>query len=119
MKDFRTLRVWEKAHDLVMSVYRATRAFPQEERFGLTSQLRRAAVSVPANIAEGCGRWGDRDFSRFLVIAIGSASEVEYLILLAADLNLLTSSQHETLNARVVEVKKMLSAFVGRLKAEC
>jgi four helix bundle protein len=86
VKDFRKQKVWQKAHDLALEVYRVTEAFPKTELFGLTSQIRRAGVSIPANIAEGCGRDTDADFSRFLQIAMGSASELEYHLLLAHDL---------------------------------
>ena len=86
MKDFRDLKAWERAHPLTLAIYRATRAFPREELYGLTSQLRRGATSVSSNIAEGCGRGSDADFARCLQIAMGSASEVEYQLLLARDL---------------------------------
>ena len=86
MQDFRDLKVWQKAHNVVLAVYRASAEFPAAERFGLTSQLRRAAVSIPANIAEGCVRSSDADFARFLHISLGSASEVDYYLLLARDL---------------------------------
>lgn len=111
MRDFRELRVWRKAHELALHVYRASERFPREERFGLTAQLRRAAVSIPTNIAEGCGRSGDREMAHFLSIALGSASEVEYLILFASELNLLPNHSHQELQARVEEVKKMLTAY--------
>jgi four helix bundle protein len=77
MKDFRTLAVWEKAHHFTLAIYRLSKTFPKEELFGLTSQIRRAAASIPTNIAEGCGRSTDPDFARFLQIAFGSACEVE------------------------------------------
>jgi four helix bundle protein len=86
MKDFRNLQVWEKSHMLTLSIYDATRPFPREELFGLSSQIRRAAASIPTNIAEGCGRSSDPDFARFLQIAFGSACEVEYHLILARDL---------------------------------
>ena len=86
MKDFRKLLVWEKAHQLTLSIYNVTAAFPSEETYGLTSQMRRAASSIPSNIAEGCGREGDAELSRFCTIARGSASELEYQILLSRDL---------------------------------
>ena len=85
MKDFKELRVWQKAHSLALEVYQATRSFPRDEIYGLTSQIRRAAVSVGANIAEGCGRRSDGEFARFLQIARGSASELEYHLLFARD----------------------------------
>ena len=115
MKDFRSLIVWRRAHSLVLAVYRATERFPTEERFGLTSQVRRAAVSVPTNIAEGCGRGGEKEFARFLSIAMGSASEVQYLVLLAGDLALLEATTRDGLEAQVNEVKKMLATLRGRL----
>jgi four helix bundle protein len=89
MKDFRDLVVWQKSHQLTLAAYRETMSFPSDERFGLTSQIRRSAASVPANIAEGCGRCGNGEFHRFLQVAMGSASEVEYHFLLAHDLKYL------------------------------
>ena len=86
MQHFRNLLVWQKSHEMVLQVYRISRDFPREELYGLTSQLRRAAVSIPSNIAEGCSRGSDADFGRFLIIALGSSSEVEYQLLLARDL---------------------------------
>ena len=87
MRDFRKLSVWEKSHHFVLRVYRITKGFPHDERFGLTGQLRRAAASIPTNIAEGCGRDSERELARFMSIAAGYASEVEYQLLLACDLN--------------------------------
>ena len=115
MRDFRTIKAWPKAHDCVLEIYRHTRDFPTEERFGLTAQLRRAAASVPSNIAEGCGREGDRELARFLSMAAGSASEVEYQLLLAHDLNLLGDEPYRQLNAQINEVKRMLNAFIRKL----
>jgi four helix bundle protein len=89
MQDFRELQVWRKAHRLTLAVYRATAGFPREELYGLTGQIRRSCSSIPANLAEGCGRSGDSDFARFCSIAIGSASELEYHLLLAKDLHLI------------------------------
>src|SRR5438093_3248069 len=97
MKDFRKLMVWEKAHQLTLSIYQVTAAFPSEETYGLTSQMRRAASSIPSNIAEGCGRQGDAELSRFCTIARGSASELEYQILLSRDLKLTPSDDYERL----------------------
>ena len=86
MRDFHKLGIWQRSHQLTLDVYRASKVFPKDELFGLTSQIRRAASSVPTNIAEGCGRASNKDFAHFLQIAIGSASEVEYELLLAHDL---------------------------------
>ena len=118
MKDFRNLKVWHKAHRLVVDVYAATASFPTQERYGLTSQIWRASVSIPANIAEGCCRGSDAELARFLQIAMGSASEVEYHLLLARDLNLMKESDHEQLESQVIEVKRMLAPFIKRLRAE-
>jgi four helix bundle protein len=118
MKDFRKLSVWTKSHGLVVEVYKETRGFPREELYGLTSQLRRSAASVPANIAEGCGRGSDAELARFLHIAMGSASELEYHVLLAHDLDYLTAPTHKRLTEQVQEVKRMLAALIQKLKAD-
>jgi four helix bundle protein len=90
MKNFRDLQVWHKAHELTLESYRVINSFPKQELFGLTSQIRRAAVSIAANIAEGCGKRGNGEFQRFLGIAAGSASELEYRLLFAHDLSLIS-----------------------------
>ena len=118
MKDFKQLKVWEKAHRLTLGVYSATAAFPKDEQYGLTSQIRRSCASVPANIAEGCGRDGDAELGRFLQIAMGSASELEYHLLLAHDLRLLKDAAYEPIAADVIEVKRMLATFIKKLKAD-
>jgi four helix bundle protein len=118
MKDFRTLTVWQQAHQLTLAVYRITARFPREEVYGLTAQLRRSAASIAANLAEGCGRNGDAEFTRFCAIAMGSASEVEYHVLLATDLNLLTPTDSHDLAKRVTDVKRMLTRLLQKLKAE-
>jgi four helix bundle protein len=115
MQDFRKLNVWERAHRLTLDLYRMTRTFPNEERYGLTSQIRRSASSIGANLAEGCGRRGDREFRRFLVIALGSASELEYHLLLAADLGYVHQEQHAPMAAEVTGVKRMLSGLMNSL----
>jgi four helix bundle protein len=116
MKDFKELKVWEKAHVLTLEVYEETRSFPKEELYGLTSQLRRAAASVAANIVEGCGRRSDGEFTRFLQIARGSASELEYHILLARDLHLLNEVAFRSLDTKVVEVERMLTGLVKKVQ---
>ena len=118
MRTFHDLRVWSKAHQLTLHVYSITRGFPNEELYGLTSQLRRAASSIPANIAEGCGRTSARDFIRFLHIATGSASELEYHLLLAHELKLIGTPAYSSLLNEVTEVKKMLSSFTQKLIAD-
>lgn len=118
MKDFRTLMVWKKSHELTLAIYQTTNGFPGSKLYGLTSQIRRASASIPANIAEGCGRSGDSDFARFLQIAMGSACELEYHILLAHDLGYIPLLEYEDLMVRVSEVKRMLSSFITRLRGE-
>ena len=118
MRNFRELKVWEKSHQLTIAVYKASATFPREEIYGLTSQIRRAAASVPANIAEGCGRGGPAELARFLQIASGSASELEYHLLLASDLNFLNSSDHERLSREVIDVKRMLTSLIQKLRAD-
>ncbi len=116
MKDFKDLNVWEKSHALALAVYKATRSFPKEELYTLTSQLRRAAGSVPANISEGCGRGGDPEFGRFLQVAMGSASELEYHLLLAHGLHYLSDEAFNQLTRNVVEGKRMLAFLLGKVK---
>ena len=116
MQDFTKLIVWEKAHQLVLGVYRATENFPRDERFGITAQLRRAACSVAANLAEGCGRRGAAELARFADIAMGSASEVEYYLLLARDLRLLPPASWSLLAKDTSEVKRMLAGFIESLR---
>ena len=118
MRDFRDIKSWSKSHRLALEVYEVSRKFPNDERYGLTSQMRRAAASIPTNIAEGCGRGSEADFARFLHIAAGSASELEYQLLLARDLELLDQQTHERLNRDVTEVKRMHYFFITTLKAD-
>ena len=118
MKDFKKLKVWQKAHHLTLRTYKVTREFPKDELYGLTSQIRRASSSIPANIAEGCGRSGDADFARFLQISMGSASELEYHFLLAHDLNIIDPHTFQLLSDNVSEIKQMLTSFIQKLKAE-
>ncbi len=118
MQDFRKLKVWEKAHTLTLGVYRVSKYFPREEMYGMTSQMRRASASIGANIAEGACRRGDVDFARFLQIAAGSASELEYHLLLSSDLELLKDSDYQRLSAETVEVKRMLASLMRKLRAE-
>ncbi len=109
MSDYNKLNVWKKSHEAVLKIYNVTTKFPQEEKFGITSQIRRAAVSVPTNIAEGCGRIHPKDFINFLGIARGSAMEVEYLLLVSKDLNYITKDQYD-------EFKNIYSGIILMLK---
>ena len=118
MKDFRKLKVCGRAHQLVLAVYQTTMSFPREETYGLTAQIRRSASSVPSNIAEGCGRDGDAELARFCLIARGSASELEYQILLAHDLKLIRPDQYEQLTEQIIEIKRMLTVLVQKLTAD-
>ena len=118
MRDFRKLNVWGRAHRLTLELYKATRRFPREELYGLTSQIRRSAASICANLAEGCGRTGEKEFRRFLFIALGSASELEYHLLLAADLGNLERSAYAQMDTEVTGVKRMIAGLLKRLKAD-
>lgn len=118
MRDFRNVKAWEKSHRLALATYEATRNFPDDERFGLTSQTRRAATSIPTNIAEGCGRDTDKELAYFLRVAAGSSSELEYLFLAAKDLGYLPNDTYAALNEQTNEVKKMLNGFIKSLRAE-
>lgn len=116
MQDFRKIKAWEKAHQVVLEVYRVTATYPNSEIYGLTSQTRRAAVSVTANIAEGCGRGSDADFARHLQIAIGSAFEVDSLLITARDLGFLLPTYYSPLDEKVQEMKRMLNAFLQTVR---
>jgi len=118
LKDFRDLKVWNKARELTLEIYKISKEFPREELFGLTSQIRRASSSIGANIAEGCGRSGNGDFARFLYTAMGSASELENHLILANDLELLDKAKYSRLNSGVVEVKRMLASLITKVNSE-
>jgi four helix bundle protein len=116
VRDFYNMKVREKSHQLTLEIYKITQGFPKDEQYGLTSQMRRSASSVPTNIAEGCGRGSNGDFVRFLQISMGSASELEYQLLLSRDLHLIENEQYQFLKTQVVEVKKMLGAFIKSIQ---
>jgi four helix bundle protein len=116
MQDFRNLLVWKKAHALVLEIYQQTEQFPKSEIYGLTSQIRRAAASIPENIAEGCGKHGDAELVRYLQIAMGSASELEYELILAHDLAYLNQEQYTMLVTQLIEVRKMLNSLIQSLR---
>lgn len=116
MKDFKELKVWQRAYSMSLAIYEASREFPREEIYGLTSQLRRSAVSIGANIAEGCGRRSDGELIRFLQIARGSASEVEHHLMLARDLKFLPAKTHQMLEKNLQEVQRMLTSLVAAVQ---
>lgn len=117
MRDFHNLLIWQRSHQLTLDVYKVSQSFPKEELFGLTSQIRRAISSVPTNIAEGCGRHSNKDFAHFLQIAIGSASEVEYELLLAHDLQYINKDEYERLINEMVAIRKMIIKYRTELRA--
>jgi four helix bundle protein len=118
LKDFRELKVWEKAHRLTLLAYKLTDAFPRHELFGLASQIRRCSSSIPANIAEGCGRLGNSELHRFLQIACGSINELEYHFLLARDLGFLPESDYCVAQKQLLDLKRMLVALTRKVGSE-
>lgn len=117
MQDFKALAVWQKSHQLTLQIYHMTKNFPSEERYGLISQMQRAATSIPTNIAEGCGRETNAELARFLYISLGSASELQYQLILSHDLGYIDTSMLQALEQEVILVKKMLANFIKKLKA--
>jgi four helix bundle protein len=118
VKDFRELKVWERGHKMALKAYKLTSGFPKQELFGLTSQIRRSASSIPANIAEGCGRMGSAELHRFLQIACGSVSELEYHFLLARDLAYIAKPDYDSARDELLDLKRMLVAFTRKVGSE-
>ena len=116
MQKYKDLKVWEKSHSFTLKVYEATKLFPKEEIYSLTNQLRRAASSIPANIAEGCGKKGQQEFAHYLNIALGSTNESEYFLLLSKDLNYLSIKTHNDLHLLINEIKAMLISLIGKVR---
>ena len=116
LQDYKNIKVWQKSYKLVLSVYKLTEEFPNHELYALTSQLRRAAASIPTNIAEGCGRNTDKDFARFLDIASGSASETDYHLLLSKDLKFIDAEHYKSLYEQLTEIRKMLSSLIRKIR---
>ncbi|CAN5417445.1 hypothetical protein BH10ACI1_BH10ACI1_09450 [soil metagenome] len=116
MRDFRQLRVWEEAHQLTLEVYKTTKVFPKEELFALTNQLRRASASIGSNIAEGCGRGSNKDYANFLQIALGSAYEVDYQILLAKDLAYISEETHKIISGKIESLKRQLASLLQKVR---
>lgn len=117
MQDFRKLKVWEKSHQLTIALFKISTAFPAEYNF-LINQMQRSAVSISANLAEGCGRGSDADFKRFVQIAMGSASELEYHLLLLKDLKLMDEKKYKIFNDKLIDIKRMLATLIQKLKAK-
>jgi four helix bundle protein len=115
MRDFRNLQIWQRSHQLALDVYKSTKNYPKSELYGLTSQIRRSAVSIPSNIAEGCGKTGEAELVRYLRIAMGSASELEYQLILSHDLKYLLGEVFQTLEDEVIQLKKMLVVFTKKI----
>ena len=118
MRDFKKLTVWDKSHQLTLLVYKSTSNYPKEELYGLVSQMRRSASSIPSNIAEGCGRNTQPQFARFLNIAFSSASELEYQIILSKDLELINSNIFKELSENIVEIKRMLFSLIQKVNTD-
>jgi len=117
MRNYGDLQVWEKAHTLTLAVYKDTLRFPSEERFGLTSQIRRSCSSIPANLAEGCGRRSDGEMARYVQIAMGSGAELSYHLLLSRDLGLLKTTDYARLDSELSEVMRMLCSLSQKLRS--
>jgi four helix bundle protein len=118
MQNFRDLKIWQKGHQLTLDIYKLTNAFPKSEMFSLMSQMRRAAISVPANVAEGCVQSSDAGFAKFLYHSLGSASELEYYVELSKDLEFINLDTHDAFLKKAIEVKRMITPFIQKLKAD-
>jgi len=118
MRNYRDLQVWSKAHNLTLELYRVSQKFPRDEIYGITSQLRRAAVSIGANLAEGCGRRTANELARFVRIALGSASELDYHLLISRDLGFMSGDDFASASAALTEVRKMLTSFLQSVEEQ-
>jgi four helix bundle protein len=118
MVDYRKYKVWQRAHQLVIDVYQLTSNFPKSEQFNLISQINRAAVSIPTNIAEGCGRQTQKELIRFLYIASGSTHELEYLVFLSGELEFVTDEKVSGILSEISEIKRMLAALIRKINVQ-
>ncbi len=118
MRNFKELKVWQKGISLVVDIYKLTKSFPSDELYGLTSQMRRSAISVPSNIAEGSGRNSDKELNRFLDISLGSSFELETQIIIASKLQYLSDEEFDNLMLSVQEEQKMLSGLQKSINAQ-
>ncbi|RAW01715.1 four helix bundle protein [Pseudochryseolinea flava] len=116
MQDYRKLVVWQKAHKLVLLIYQITRSFPKEERFNLTSQVRRSTTSIPTNIVEGCGKYTQSDFANYLQVALGSTQETEYLCFLSRELEYVDDKKYKIVSQDIGAVKAMLISLIQKLR---
>jgi len=116
MQNYKDLKVWAKAHQLTLKVYMLSKRFPKEELYSLTNQLRRSMSAIPANIAEGCGKNSQKDLGNYLNIALGSANEAEYFLLLSRDLEYLTVDEHDVLHDNINEIKAMLISLISKVR---
>ena len=117
MRDFHKLKIWERAHKLTLLLYKVTRSFPNDELYGLTSQIRRSSASIPTNIAEGCGRDSQAEMIHFFQLAMGSSSELEYQLILAHELQYITEGAYEDLSTELIEIRRMLNIYTRKLKS--
>ncbi|HEY5462174.1 MAG TPA: four helix bundle protein [Hanamia sp.] len=115
MRNFLNLEIWKRSHQLTLKIYKATKNFPKEELFGLTSQMRRSSSSVPTNIAEGCGRNSNAQLANFLQIGTGSCSELQYQIILSKDLSYITEDVFNDLHSDVIDIRKMIFGYCEKL----
>ena len=118
MRNYKNLTVWQKSHAFVLTAYKASKSFPREEQYNLTSQLRRAATSIPTNLAEGCGKFTDRDFAKYIQNAFGSSQEVEYLSFLSFELGYISIQEFKTLDSQINEVKAMLISLLLKIRKD-
>ena len=117
MQDFTQLRVWQKAHNMTVNIYKLTAQMPTEEKFGLISQIRRASVSIESNLAERCGRDGDKEFARFIDISMGSSFELRCQLLIAKDLGYVKLEQYQLFESKILELNRMLGGLLKKLRA--
>lgn len=118
MRNYRDLQVWKKSHNVALDLYKVSQCFPREELYGMTSQIRRAAISIGANLAEGCGRQTSGELARFVRIAMGSASELDYHLLVSRDLGFMNDNDFSRITAGLTEVRKMLTAFLSSVEEQ-
>jgi four helix bundle protein len=118
MRNYQDLQVWAKAHALLLDLYHVSRGFPKDELYGITSQVRRAVLSIGSNLAEGCGRRTSGEMARSIRVAMGSASELDYQVLVCRDLGYMKADDYQRMSKKLVEVRKMLTAFLDKVEAQ-